>query len=161
VIASVALAAVLSAAPAERFAFVVGSDLGLDDEPRLQFAQSDAEAVARTWLELGLVAKGIVLGAPLRLSVEPSLTGRVPVTSSGANELSFECTRLSGSPFAQALIWGLRGAADSDGDGRVTLSELYGYLRARTLAVSLPAGGQHASWRDELAGSGEGELRLD
>ncbi len=83
--------------------------------------------------------------------------GRLIVTSSGADEASYESGLLRGSPFAHALVSGLRGAADADGDGRVTLAELYSYVYGRTLSSTLaaPAGPQHPAVRWDLVGAGE------
>jgi hypothetical protein len=104
-------------------------------------------------------AKGeLVRGPPLSLSVEPlGPRGRFLVTSSGASELSYESILLASSPFAVALRSGLRGGADADGDGRVTLAELYGFVYGRTVAATLgaPTGPQHPSQRADLRGAGE------
>lgn len=84
--------------------------------------------------------KGLSLGAPLSVRVESTVRGRWLVTSSGANELSYESKRLGGSPFLHAVVSGLRGGADADADGRVTADELYAFTFARTLASSLSEG---------------------
>lgn len=103
-----------------------------------------------------LTAKGVTLDAPLRVSLQANLRGRVILASSGANELSYESRRLGGSPFAHFLVSGLRGAADT-GDGKVTLSELYAYLYSRTIAASLggAAGPQHPEHGGWVRGAGE------
>jgi hypothetical protein len=51
----------------------------------------------------------------------------------------------------------LRGAADRDGDGRVTLSEAYAYTYGHTLSASTEAsaGPQHPAQEIELRGTGE------
>jgi hypothetical protein len=51
----------------------------------------------------------------------------------------------------------LRGAADRNGDGRVTLFEAYSYTYDRTLAASSEAwaGGQHPSHEIDLRGAGD------
>lgn len=103
-----------------------------------------------------LTAKGIRLDTPLRVSLESNVTGRAILASSGANELSYESRRLGGSPFAHFLASGLRGAAD-DGDGKVSLSEIYRYLYSRTVAASLggASGPQHPAHGGWYRGSGE------
>lgn len=58
--------------------------------------------------------------------------GRVVLTASRATEYSFEGDRVVGegasSVFTEALVTGLRtGGADTDGDGLVTVNELYDY----------------------------------
>jgi hypothetical protein len=108
-----------------------------------------------------VTAKGeLVRGPPLALSLQalPSgPRGRFLVTSSGASELSYESVLLASSPFAVALRSGLRGGADADGDGRITLAELYGYVYGRTVAATLgaPTGPQHPTQLTELRGTGE------
>jgi hypothetical protein len=106
-----------------------------------------------------VTAKGeLVRGPPLAMSVQPlGPRGRFLVTSSGASELSYESTLLGGSPFAVALRSGLRGGADADGDGRVTVAELYAFVYGRTVAATLaaPTGPQHPAELAELRGTGE------
>jgi len=60
-------------------------------------------------------------------------TGRAVLTSSDVNEVSREGTRWGGGHgiFTWALLEGLRGAADADGDHFVTAGELFGYVRNR------------------------------
>ncbi len=83
-------------------------------------------------------------------------TGRVLIASSGFAEAAFESDRAGGSLFARSLLAALRGAADIDGDGAVTLDESYGYLYARTLAASLEQAGtpQHAHAEVDVRGAG-------
>jgi Caspase domain len=240
-----ALLALLVAGPAAAgtsHALVIGNDVGLVDEPSLEFAEADARQLARTLEEVGAVSpgqvqlllgarlptvvealerlgtrlerddqvlvffsghgsnrgahvsgevwswpdvrqqlerlparlvvgffdacmsgalltpKGLIRGAPLKLSLAPlGPSGRFLVSSSGANELSYESTLLQSSPFALALRSGLRGAADGNGDGRITLSELYAFLYGHTLAATLasPTGPQHPAHISELHGAGE------
>ncbi|MFT7625074.1 MAG: putative caspase-like protein [Myxococcota bacterium] len=59
--------------------------------------------------------------------------GYAILTSSAAGEESQESDELRGSFFTHHLVSGLRGAADSDGDRRVTLNEAYRYAYGRTL----------------------------
>ena len=68
--------------------------------------------------------------------VDSSFTaeGYAFLTSSSENEASQESDRIGASYFTHSLVAGLRGAADSVGDGRVTLNELYRYAYAETLA---------------------------
>jgi hypothetical protein len=104
-----------------------------------------------------LTAKGIVRAPPLTVELtELGPQGHVLITSSGANELSHESRRLQASPFSAALISALRGAADADQDGRITVEEVYAHLYKRTLAatVGARAGPQHAEREVELRGSG-------
>ncbi len=101
--------------------------------------------------------KGFLRGPPLPLEVRrPSAAGHVLITSSGATELSHESALLGGSPFAKHLVSGLRGAADRDGDGAITMSELYQHLYERTIAstLSAPLGPQRPRQKIELSGAG-------
>jgi hypothetical protein len=102
--------------------------------------------------------KGLTREAPLSLSLlQGGGRGRFWVSSSGANELSYESLRIQGSPFSAALRTGLRGAADSDGDGQVSLPELYDFVYRRTVASTLssPTGPQHPVQSAELQSAGE------
>ncbi|MCD6405838.1 MAG: caspase family protein [Planctomycetes bacterium] len=58
-------------------------------------------------------------------------SGRVVITASGANELAQETDELGHGVFTYYLLEGLRGAADSDSDGVVTLTEAYQYVSKR------------------------------
>ena len=58
------------------------------------------------------------------------------LASSTASELSQESEALRASYFTHHLLSGLRGAADADRDGRVTLSEAYRYAYNRTLVAT-------------------------
>ena len=63
------------------------------------------------------------------------------LTSSSENEAAQESERLQGSFFTQALLTGLRGAADVSGDGQVTLGEAYQFAFAETLAQTTSTAG--------------------
>jgi hypothetical protein len=54
--------------------------------------------------------------------------GRVIMTASGANEVSAENDQLGHGVFTYYLIEGLRGKADADKDGCITLDEVYQYV---------------------------------
>jgi hypothetical protein len=79
----------------------------------------------------GLVPKG---GVGIELPERFEGRGRVVITASSAMEYAFEGGELSvddGSPsiFTSAVVRGLQtGAADRDGDGLVSVDELYGYV---------------------------------
>lgn len=223
-----------------RHAVIIANNVGYAEEPELRFAESDAELISRTLLELGATApatthrvvggsvaqlraslsellgrlgeddelllfvsghagasglhygsglwtwdevravlegararrsiafvdachsgalvtpKGLTLGPPLSVSLEATLSGRWVMTSSGANELSYESKRLAGSPFVHALVTGLRGAADADADHQVTVDELYAFVYGRTVAQSLEEGVvQRPARSTRLKGTGD------
>jgi uncharacterized caspase-like protein len=54
--------------------------------------------------------------------------GRVILTASGANEVSGEDDRLKHGVFTYFLLEGLRGKADTDKDGIITVDEVYRYV---------------------------------
>ena len=83
--------------------------------------------------------------------------GTAVMASSSAQELSQESDELKSSYFTHHLVVGLRGAADGDGDGRVSLDEAYRYAYRRTLAstAQTQVGGQHVTLETDLAGQGE------
>ncbi len=102
-------------------------------------------------------AKGPKLGKRFNVDVRPQAKGRVLITSSAAWEDAQESDRLGGSFFTLHLASGLRGAADRDGDGQVTLGEVYAYVYDRTVESTLatPSGPQPPSFRYDLRGRGD------
>lgn len=54
--------------------------------------------------------------------------GKVIITASAANEVSVEKDELQHGVFTYYLLEGLRGAADTDRDGTVTVDEAYRYV---------------------------------
>jgi len=83
--------------------------------------------------------------------------GVVVMASSSGSELSQESESLGASYFTHHLVVGLRGAADQNLDGRVTLSEAYGYTYNRTLVATAATavGKQHVTLETDLRGKGE------
>ena len=57
--------------------------------------------------------------------------GRVILTASDANEVSVEKDELGHGVFTYYLLEGLRGKADVDGDGVITVDEVYRYVSAK------------------------------
>ncbi|HET7786143.1 MAG TPA: caspase family protein [Myxococcales bacterium] len=100
-------------------------------------------------------------GAPIppfdiRLDERVAGEGAVFLTSSSASEDSQESDEIKGSFFSHALISGLLGAADENGDGRVTLDEAYRHAYDATLRASSRtlAGPQHPTFQYEVRGQG-------
>ena len=54
--------------------------------------------------------------------------GKIIITASGANEVSMERNELKHGVFTYYLLEGLRGAADTDSDGVITVDEAYRYV---------------------------------
>ena len=93
----------------------------------------------------------------IRLGERVAGEGAVFLTSSSASEDSQESDELKGSFFTHALLSGLLGAADENGDGRVTLDEAYRYAYETTLRASSRtlAGTQHPTFQYDLRGAGD------
>ncbi len=96
---------------------------------------------------------------PFELAVSERLPGEgaVFLTSSSASEDSQESDELRGSFFTHALVSGLLGAADADGDGLVTLEEAYRHAYDATVRGSSRSrsGLQHPTFRYDVRGHGD------
>jgi uncharacterized caspase-like protein len=80
--------------------------------------------------------------------------GRAIVTASRTNEVSLELPELGHGIFSYYLINGLKGAADLNRDGIVSLQELYEYVEQQVSAKSRSVGGnQHPVMKGELEGA--------
>jgi hypothetical protein len=101
----------------------------------------------------GKPARPFALETPRALA----LRGLVFLSSSREEELSQEAQGLGGSIFSHHLASGLRGAADENGDGQVSLDEVYRYAYTRTREDTdrSPHGPQHPQKRFDLRGQGE------
>lgn len=62
--------------------------------------------------------------------------GRVIISACSANEISKEDDSLRHGVFSYYLLEGLKGGADFDGDGIITISELFGFLSKRVPEAS-------------------------
>jgi hypothetical protein len=79
--------------------------------------------------------------------------GRAIITASRANEVSLEVPELGHGLFTHYLVQGLRGAADLDRDGIVSLQEVYQYLEQQVAQKSRSIGGnQHPVMKGEIEG---------
>ena len=92
-----------------------------------------------------------------RVTDELNTSGEAMLTSSAGDEVALESKEVAGSYFTHHLVSGLRGAADTSGDGQVTLAEAYRYAYDHTLsATSATLGGaQHPAYDFRLSGQGE------
>lgn len=83
--------------------------------------------------------------------------GQAILTSSSETEVAQESDRIKSSFFTHHLLSGLRGAADTSRDGRVTLNEVYQYAYGETLARTerTLGGAQHPAYDIALAGTGD------
>jgi hypothetical protein len=102
--------------------------------------------------------KGGKLRPPFALENEDQLPGEglAFLTASSADEDAQESDEIKGSFFTHALVSGLLGAADQDGDGAVVLDEAYRYAYDATLRSSSrsAAGTQHPTFQYDLKGQG-------
>jgi hypothetical protein len=94
---------------------------------------------------------------PVQWEVPAQVEGMVVLRSAGQGEPAQEWPALRGSLFTHHLLAALRGLADGNGDGSVTLAELYAYTWRHTLASSTQGGAglQHPSYDIRLRGWGE------
>ncbi|MCU0661647.1 MAG: caspase family protein [Myxococcota bacterium] len=101
--------------------------------------------------------KGGTMKAPFLLDASMDVRGYAYLTSSAQDEVAQESDRIGGSFFTHFLVAGLRGAADSTGDGKITLNEVYQYAFRETLnrTQSSQKGPQHPSYDFQLAGRGD------
>jgi hypothetical protein len=83
--------------------------------------------------------------------------GRLIITASRPNEVALELPDLGHGLFTYYLLEGLAGKADSNGDGEVTVAELYPYLEDQVDRRARAAGGRQ---RPLMKGEIEGTLSL-
>lgn len=83
--------------------------------------------------------------------------GMAVLTSSSATELSQESASIGGSFFTHHLLVGLRGAAERNYDGRISLKEAYDYAYNQTLlsTARTALGKQHVRFETRLVGHGD------
>ena len=98
-----------------------------------------------------------VKGFKIRWESTPKIHGAILITSSSAEEASIESDDIGGSLFSHFLVSGMRGAADSNQDGNVTLSEIFRYAYANTVSRSADtrSGVQHPTYDYQLTGQAE------
>jgi hypothetical protein len=103
------------------------------------------------------VARGVIKRSPFLLDEAYDMKGFAFLTSSSADEASQESRRLQGSFFTHNLLSALRGAADRNMDGRISLSEAYQFAFDETLAQTEKTSGgpQHPNYHIEMSGTGD------
>ena len=101
--------------------------------------------------------KGGKLRAPFLADTSSDVRGHAFLSSASADETAQESDSIGGSFFTHFLVSGLRGAADSSGDGKVTLTEAYRYAFDETLVHTgrTQYGAQHPAYDIRLAGTGD------
>ncbi len=102
-------------------------------------------------------AKGGVKTMPFMIDDSNAAEGYAFLTSSSADEVSQESDLIESSYFTHSLIAGLRGAAETVGDRRITLNELYGFAYTETLAKTETSmyGAQHPNYDMQISGTGD------
>ncbi len=87
--------------------------------------------------------KGFVADEPFAISSTTSTqaTGQVWLHASRDGEAAQESDDLEGAIFTHAWLNGLRGAADANGDARVTLEESFAFAHSQTLIRSAKSSG--------------------
>ena len=102
--------------------------------------------------------KGVDVSAPFSVP-ESSRTveGFALLSSAAAGESAQEAESVGGSFFSHHFVSGLRGAADTDHDGNVSLAEVYRYASDRTQASTAQTvvGVQHPTYAYGLKGHGD------
>ncbi len=95
----------------------------------------------------------------IAITVDDALTmsGLAVVTSTGPMSVARESDSFGGGVFSRALLSGLRGSADGDGDGVVTLEEAYDHAFAETVVGTAGGSGsiQKPEYRYEIEGVGQ------
>lgn len=101
--------------------------------------------------------KGVIKRSPFLLDTAYDMKGYAFMTSSSASEAAQESGRLKRSYFTHNLISGMRGAADMNQDGRITLNEAYQYTfdGTRIQTEKTMAGPQHPSYHIQMSGTGD------
>ena len=101
--------------------------------------------------------KGGKMHSPFLLDASYDMKGYAFMTSSSADEVSQESDKIRGSFFTHFLLTGLRGAADTRQDGRITLNEAYQFAYTETLARTekTVSGPQHPHYNIQMTGTGD------
>jgi len=101
--------------------------------------------------------KGGAMRAPFLSDVSSEARGHAYLTASSADESAQESDRVGAAFFTHYLVSGLRGAADTSRDGKVTLGEAYQFAYDETLRRTerSRAGAQHPAYDIQLAGTGD------
>jgi len=102
--------------------------------------------------------KGATFAATVDFSLPADeVEGTAFIASSAAGEAAQESAAIGGSFFTHHFEVGLRGAADLDGDGQVTLAEAFRYTSVRTTSgtAATEAGPQHPTYDIRMSGRGD------
>jgi hypothetical protein len=92
---------------------------------------------------MDLRGKGVSSSDPFAITLdrEPSASGVIRLHASADGEIAQESDELGAAVFTHYWLTGLAGAADNNGDARVTFSEAYAFAYSQTLFRSARASG--------------------
>ncbi|RPJ55739.1 MAG: caspase family protein [Acidobacteria bacterium] len=101
--------------------------------------------------------KGVIRQPAFLANSSADMKGYAFLTSSSENETAQESDRIRASFFTYYLISALRGAADSNADGKVSLNEAYDFSYNETLGrtAKTQGGPQHPAYDIQMSGTGE------
>nr|AAU82845.1 polysaccharide deacetylase [uncultured archaeon GZfos1D1] len=109
------------------------------------------EAGGRTFSRPDVAARNITISE--KFLEQLSGEGRIIITASKPDELSLETDELKHGIFTYYLAEGLKGKADLNGDGVVTVDELYSYVYEQvTKKARQLGGGQHPLKKGTIVG---------
>ena len=95
--------------------------------------------------------KTLIPSLELFLQEAKNSSGKAIITSTKDEQLSWEVPNLKNSVFTHYLLEGLKGQADTDHDGVVTLNEAYQYAYSRTKEAT--RGHQHPQFEGKVVGA--------
>lgn len=128
----------------DRAALHLGSDRVLLSDLSIKLAEVPAALrIAVTDACRATREKGFSEDEPFAISAAliPQASGQVWLHASSDGEAAQESDALQGAIFTQAWLSGLRGAADANGDARVTLDESFAFAHSQTLIRSAKSSG--------------------
>ena len=135
--------------------------LGYDDLRSLVAGSAaDAKVAIVDACESGMLTqvKGASAAPALNFALpDDGVKGTAFVASTAVGEAAQESAAIGGSFFTHHLEVGLRGAADADGDGLVTLGEAFRYTAAQTVSgtAATRMGPQHPTYEFRMSGRGD------
>jgi hypothetical protein len=140
----------------------LGSEtMGYDELRALVSGSSaDAKVAIVDACESGLLTqvKGATAAPALNFALpDDGVQGTAFIASTAVGEAAQESAAIGGSFFTHHLEVGLRGAADADGDGLVTLGEAFRYTAAQTVSgtAATRTGPQHPTYEFRMSGRGD------
>lgn len=139
---------------------LAGTVLPLEDVKRwLEGSAAQVRIAFVDACESGALARGGTPTDVVEIEVDDRLTssGLAIVTSTGPLSAARESSAFGGGVFSRALLSGLRGSADADSDGTITLDEAYRHaFEATVIGTARTASGvQRPEYSYAISGVGE------